>query len=95
VDVRVRGDLDLATAPALADRVLALVSTGADVGLDAADVAFVDCCGLACLERCLVAGGGHVHLLRRSPALDRLVDLVGDAASPLRRGVGAPVAVGA
>lgn len=84
VDVRVSGDLDLSTAPDLAGRVLALVDAGADVGLDAGEVAFADCCGLAALERCLAHGGGRVRLLRSSPALDRLVELVAAPDSPLR-----------
>lgn len=86
VDVRAPVELDLGSAPALVERVLALASAGADVSLDAGGTAFVDCCGLAALERCLVLGGPHVRLGRRSAALEQLVALVAGPASPLRPG---------
>ncbi|MEJ5868369.1 STAS domain-containing protein [Pseudokineococcus sp. 5B2Z-1] len=92
VEVRLSGDLDLSAAPGLADHVLALVDGGADVVLDVSAVAFVDCCGLTALERCLVLGGDRVRLSRSGDAVDGLARLVAGPASPLRRSATGPVA---
>lgn len=95
VEVRLSGDLDLSAAPGLADHVLALVDGGADVDLDASAVAFVDCCGLSALERCLVLGHGRVRLSRPGDAVAGLARLVAAPSSPLHRPAGVARAGGA
>ncbi|MEJ5945765.1 STAS domain-containing protein [Pseudokineococcus basanitobsidens] len=69
-------DLDLRTAPRLAERVLDLVRCGASVAVDTSAVAFVDCCGLAALERCVAEGRGEVSLEPVGVAVERLRHLV-------------------
>ncbi|MEJ5887392.1 STAS domain-containing protein [Pseudokineococcus marinus] len=90
MEVRLSGDLDLSAAPGVADHVMALVDGGADVVLDVSAVAFVDCCGLSALERCLVLGGDRVRLSRTGDAVDDLARLVAGPASPLLRAAAGP-----
>ncbi|MEJ5914646.1 STAS domain-containing protein [Pseudokineococcus sp. 1T1Z-3] len=69
-------DLDLSTAPRLAARVLDLARCGADVVVDTSAVGFVDCAGLAALERCTSEGRGAVRVEPSGAAVERLRALV-------------------
>ena len=77
--LRVSGELDLASSPRLADAVRELWSAGwTAVGLDFADVAFVDSTGLGTLLSLLHDARSEARDLtvsRSCPALERLIAL--------------------
>lgn len=80
VRVRLRGELDAASAPAVAARLRALRGPGQRVLLDLDDLAFIDMSGL----RVVLAAaddasrdGWAFTVTRGSPAVRRLIELVG------------------
>jgi anti-sigma B factor antagonist len=77
--LRISGELDMASSPRMADAVRELWSTGwTAVGLDFADVAFVDSTGLGTLLSLLHDARDDARDLtvsRSCPALDRLIAL--------------------
>jgi anti-anti-sigma factor len=89
VELVLTGEIDVASAPTLADALDALSRVGATfVTVDAAAVTFIDSTGLRALVRAdgvLRARGGRLHLADPSPAVRRLVELSGlgdDLAAP-------------
>jgi anti-anti-sigma factor len=70
----VHGDLDLATAPLLGERLRAAVADGHDVVLDLRDVRFIDSSGVAVL----------LNALRRQTRARRRLVLVTSRESPVR-----------
>jgi anti-sigma B factor antagonist len=78
--VGVTGELDVASAPALRDRLLALVNRGApSLVVDLRGVTFIDSTGIGSLLRIhhrqgLV--GGSVHFVADQPAVLRVLDLM-------------------
>lgn len=77
--VRIRGELDLATAPILEE---AIRERGdrSHVVVDAAELAFVDVVGVEALLRChtrLVGEGGGLLVQNPSRALRRVLELTG------------------
>ena len=80
VRVRLRGELDVASAPTVARRLRALRGPGAHVLLDLDDLAFMDMAGLRMV---LAAAEDASHdgwaftITRGSPAVRRLIELVG------------------
>ncbi|MEM9466073.1 MAG: anti-sigma factor antagonist [Actinomycetota bacterium] len=77
--LRISGEIDTHTAPALADR-LADVPAGTNLGIDLTDTTFISSAGLATLlaaaER-LEAAGGSLRLTAASETVARLVELSG------------------
>ena len=75
------GDIDIGVTGALEDRLLAFGAThGYVVVLDMADVEFLDSSGLRCLTKVfgeLASFGGELRLLNPSPAVVRVLRLVG------------------
>jgi anti-anti-sigma factor len=75
------GDLDISGTGALEDRLLALgAAHGHVVTLDMADVEFLDSSGLRCLTKVfgeLAAFGGELRVVDPSPAVVRVLRLVG------------------
>jgi len=81
ITVRLTGELDVATAPALRDEVVRLISEGrTTMVVDCSELTFVDSTGLGVLigarARCLAANGG-VSLTGVKPALQRLLAVTG------------------
>jgi anti-sigma B factor antagonist len=79
VRVAVAGELDLATLPAL-ERVLAAgARSGRDVLLDLERVTFIDCSSLGAIAEAAdrACERGHQLVLWPSPAVERLVELLG------------------
>ena len=82
--VRVTGDLDLDTAPAVELTIDELVDDGERVSLDLSGVVFVDVVGFQMLlwTCVLPCDGGDVHVVAASPAVHRMVefalDVMGD-----------------
>ena len=77
--VVVAGDVDLASAPALHDRLHPLATRGAGVAVDLAGVTFIDSSGIHALltsARAIDAAGGSLVLAAPSPAVRRLFELV-------------------
>jgi len=79
--VRLTGELDVATAPALRDEVVRLISEGrTTMVVDCSELTFVESTGLGVLigarARCLAANGG-VSLTGVRPALQRLLAVTG------------------
>lgn len=70
----VHGDLDIATAPLLGERLRAAVADGQHVVLDLRDVRFIDSSGVAVL----------LNALRRQTRARRRLALVTGRASPVR-----------
>lgn len=73
--IRVTGEIDAHTAPAIADVVR---STDGDVDLDLAGVAFVDSSGLRVLiesHQLLEERGERLRILDPSPAVQRMFEL--------------------
>jgi len=83
-DLRLLGELDLATAPVLAHLLEAQIDSGhLEVGLDLAELVFCDLRGLHALlqgRRRLVEVGGRLTLARPRPLLTRIAALTGLAA---------------
>ena len=76
--VRVCGDVDIATTPALQQHLFGLIEAGHRVVIDLADVQFMDCSGLGVLLACQrrAATTGAVLVLRRpSHRVTRLLEL--------------------
>jgi anti-sigma B factor antagonist len=76
--VVVDGDLDIVTAPGLAQRLAPVARTGSDLVLDLAAVRFCDCAGLNTflrLRRLASASGGSLHLAAPTAAVRRLIML--------------------
>jgi anti-anti-sigma factor len=79
VEVRLAGELDLATRDVLA-LAIDVVSSRGDLCIDAAGISFVDCTGLASLveaARTVRASGARFEVARMSPELARLARLTG------------------
>jgi anti-anti-sigma factor len=80
-NVRVTGDIDLATAPELGKRLTLVIAAGTgDVDLDLSDVTFLDCSGLAVLlaARQELKGEKHRLMVRNlSKPVLRLLELSG------------------
>jgi anti-sigma B factor antagonist len=80
--LRLAGELDLATADLLRERVHALLGRGSEVTelvLDVAGLEFLDVTGLGALlevRRKLVASGGALILRRPRPMVLRMLDLL-------------------
>jgi len=79
--LRLHGELDVATAPALRDTVVHLISQGrTSLAFDCADLGFIDSTGLGVLigarARCMAANG-TVALTGVKPALQRLLAVTG------------------
>lgn len=80
VTVRATGEIDVATAPQVEGRLLALIDAGSPVVLDLHGVTFIDSSGL----RTLVTARQRAEekavsfsLAGRSPAVDRLLQVTG------------------
>jgi len=81
VTLHLAGELDVASAPALRDEVVRLISEGRTaLVFDCSELSFVDSTGLGVLigarARCLAANGG-VALTGVKPALQRLLAVTG------------------
>jgi anti-sigma B factor antagonist len=78
--ITVTGDIDLATAGDLLDRLTTLIgSARRNFGLDLSDVTFIDCAGLRTLTAVSThvrANGASLRLTAMSPAVVRLLELV-------------------
>lgn len=83
--VRVRGELDLATAPLLARRLAPLVEDGSRcLHLHLDEVPFCDVTGLTALLQIseqLRGRGGRLHLSGACPTLQRMLDVLGLSAT--------------
>lgn len=83
-DMRLVGELDLATVPVLATLIEQQIATGhLDVHIELSDVAFCDVRGLRGLldgRRRLVSAGGRLTLTAPRPVLCRVAVLIGVAA---------------
>ncbi len=79
--IRVRGEVDAYTAPALEERLSALVDDGMrDIVIDAADLTFMDTTGLATLIRTLerVRDDDGRVLLRSPPrSIEKTLEIAG------------------
>ena len=77
----VAGDVDIGATGALEDRLLAFgAAHGYVVRLDMADVEFIDSSGLRCLTKVfgeLASFGGELRVVNPSPAVVRVLQLVG------------------
>jgi anti-anti-sigma factor len=72
------GELDIATAPGLTQRLAPVAWTGSVLVLDLAAVRFCDCAGLSMflrLRRLASASGGSLHLAAPTAAVRRLIVL--------------------
>lgn len=80
--VRLRGEIDIATADAFRSALDSAVEHPAvsSLDLDLGRVSFIDCSGLRVLvgvRRAMEDKGGTVRLIRRSPAVERLLSAAG------------------
>jgi len=78
------GELDIATAPGLAQALMDFASGGARVLLDLRQLTFLDCRGLSVLlaaRQRFVASGGDLVLVEVRGVARRVVDLTGSAAA--------------
>lgn len=87
--VVLEGEIDMSTAPAIADRVQAAVDAGAgDLTVDLAAVTFMDSEGLYALfeaQAAITARGGRFALRSPSKAVRSVLDLAGlDARLPMQ-----------
>lgn len=75
------GEIDLATAPQLADALTTLIGQGATlVVLDAADIKFIDSSGLRVLVTCgnaMTDAGGRLLIEGMSGAVQRVLEISG------------------
>jgi anti-sigma B factor antagonist len=78
--VEVTGEIDVASAPVLRDRLLALLNRGAEsLVVDLRGVTFIDSTGIGSLLRvyhrqCLL--GGSIHFVADQPAVLRVFDVM-------------------
>jgi anti-sigma B factor antagonist len=77
--INVRGDLDIATAPALAEQLTALVGQAADIEIDLTEVDFIDCRGFSVLLDAArrQRRGGTLTLRSPSAIAQRAIHLLG------------------
>lgn len=79
--IAVCGEIDMANAGDFLVRLVALVGAATDkIALDLSQVAFMDCAGLRILaeiDRYVSARGGSIRVNALSPAVARLVELIG------------------
>ncbi len=78
--VVLNGEIDVYTAPTLADWLAPLQGAGSDVSIDLAGVGFIDSSGLGVLidaHRRAVDAGRRLVLARPSPAVVRLIEITG------------------
>ena len=78
--VVLKGEIDVYTAPTLADWLEPLQGAGSDVSIDLAGVGFIDSIGLGVLidaHRRAVETGRRLVLARPSPAVVRLIEISG------------------
>ena len=78
--VQVSGELDIATAPALCEHLLALIRAGHPIVLDLTGIEFMDSSGLEVLLRChrgAESSGTGLVLRRPSHRVVRLLELSG------------------
>jgi anti-anti-sigma factor len=78
VQVRVEGELDLAGAPELEDRLKAEISAGNEVVLDLSKLAFIDCSGLRAIlsaaHKARENGGNLRRTVALSPQVRRVIE---------------------
>jgi anti-anti-sigma factor len=82
VRVAVAGEIDLATAPTLQDRLITVLheQTPAVLVVDLAGVTFLDCTGIGALvaaRNAAIHAGGQIRISHPQPIVRRLLDLVG------------------
>jgi anti-anti-sigma factor len=80
VVVRVRGELDLSTAPSLLQALEEAAPESATVVVDLRDVGFLDSSAIGALlraGRARTAGGGRLQIGSRSAAVDRVLEVTG------------------
>ncbi len=80
--IRVRGEVDMATAPQLRECIFAASAGGERVDLDFADTTFMDSTGLGCVvlaHRDLEADGVPVQVVAASPQVAGVLRLAGAA----------------
>lgn len=79
--VRVRGDVDLDTAPLLERRLNELIDDGArQIVVDFGELTFMDMTGLTVLVRVLKrlrARGGRIRLRSASPSVQKVLEITG------------------
>jgi len=80
--VAVRGEIDVATSPALRDQLSALVANGArDITLEFEGVSFVDSSGLGVLvgtyKRLRDEVGGSVRIVGAQPSVRKVFEITG------------------
>src|SRR5271155_4019188 len=74
--VLVDGELDVATAPGLAEQLAPLAEAGRDLVVDLAGVRFCDCAGLSLflrVQKQATAAGGSLHLTAPTAQVRRLI----------------------
>lgn len=74
------GEIDVATAPEIEERLLAAIAGGSEVTLDLAGVTFIDSSGLRALvtaRQAAADAGLAFRLAGRSAAVDRLLQVTG------------------
>jgi anti-sigma B factor antagonist len=77
--VHVRGEVDLATSPALADALAGITTREGPVVVDLTEVGFLDSSGLSVLlqARERLAAGSGLRLVVTKPALQRVLAVTG------------------
>jgi len=82
--VRVVGELDIATAPRLAQTLRSAELCARRLVLDLRELAFIDCCGVQVIVNASVRarqGGGRLVIVRGPSPVDRVFVLTGTAAA--------------
>ncbi|AEV86792.1 Anti-sigma-B factor antagonist [Actinoplanes sp. SE50] len=78
IQVRVAGELDLATAGILGVALAEALAAGVGhIDLDLADVSFLDCAGLRTLERAVTASGKRLRLVAASATVCWMLRIAG------------------
>jgi anti-sigma B factor antagonist len=79
--VRVRGEIDIASAPSLMEALDPLVEAGAELVVDMSEVTFCDSSGLSvlvqCRERANGSGAGPLRLVITRPSITRVFEVTG------------------